>query len=73
MEKYEMIKRKDFMRDVGVEREDFIAILLEVEDYIEDILGSDPLKRRGKKARFSIPNKVLLCFFIFAITPLFLN
>ena len=73
MEKYEMIKRKDFVRDVGVNREDFIATLLDVEDYIEDLLRSYPLKNRGRKASFSMPNKVLLCFFIYVITPLFPN
>jgi hypothetical protein len=73
MEKYEMIKRKDFIRDVGVDREDFISILLDVEDYIEDLLRIYPLKSRGKKASFSMPNKVLLCFFIYAIIPLFPN
>jgi hypothetical protein len=73
METYELIKRKDFVRDVGVDRADFIAILLDVEDYIEDLLHKCPLKKRGKKAGFSMPNKVLLCFFIYGITLLFPN
>jgi len=73
MEKYEMIKRKDFVRNVGIEREDFITILLDVEDYREDLLRKYPLKNRGKKATFSLPDKVLLCFFIYVITPLFQN
>jgi len=71
MEKYEKIKRKDFLRDVGIEREDFVIILLEVEEYIEDLLRREPIKSRGRKAIFSLPNRVLLCFFIYAIILLF--
>jgi len=73
MEKFEEIKRKYFLREVGIEREDFITVLLDIEEYLEEVLCKNPLKKRGLKPEFSLPDKVLLCFFIYAITTLFPN
>ena len=73
MEEFEKIQRLSFLRKVGVSHEDFIAILLDVEEYAEKQLSIKPLRRRGKKPSISLPDKLLLCFFIYAITPLLLN
>jgi hypothetical protein len=73
MEKYEMTKRKDFLRVVGVERDDFINILLEVECCIENQSVENPLTKRGRKSSISLPDKVLLSFFIYVIIQLLLN
>lgn len=73
MEKFEQIKRADFLRNTGVTREDFISILLDVEQYIENEISLKPIKNRGRKPSISLPDKVLLCIFYLRHYPTFVE
>ncbi len=43
-----------FLRDVGVPKEKFLAILAKIEKYIESEKERNPLKRRGCKSSKNI-------------------
>ena len=64
MDKFENIKRSDFLRRTGINYEDFISILLDIDEYIEKELSLKLIKKRGRKSSISLPDKVLLFFFI---------
>lgn len=73
MEKYEKIKRADFLRRTGVNHGDFISILLDIDEYIEKDLSLMPLKKRGRKSSISLPDKVLLFFYYLRHYPTFIE
>ena len=58
-------KPKDFLSDVGIRLETFLALIVKVEQYIKAEQIEHPLKRRGKHSTLALADMLLLTFLYF--------
>jgi Helix-turn-helix of DDE superfamily endonuclease len=67
------LSAEEFQRTVGISLEIFLIIVATVSNVVEQAKQEKPMRKRGRKAKLSMENKVLIFFYYLRDYPTFLK